>query len=276
MTPLDLSSLTFWEFVSEFGFVMVIVGVVGEAVELVVKWIGRHRGKELPKKETKWLLPFETLFFAILVIGLATEFLGSHKAMRIANRLNAELHTKAEQASKDAGEANERAGKAHERAANAERITEELRSANLMLRSNVAVLEFRINPRTFTQEQTEHAIKSLGVWTNTPFFVEVFRDPDSTRFGERLTDLLKNSGWTLSGFANGLDVTLQKGRYDLPRTQEPVGVEIEISEMKHAAAAGSLNLFLSGCNLQSRVVTNLHPSFVIGGYVVRIRVGTHL
>ena len=44
MTALDSSWLKFWEFVSEFGFIMVIVGVVGEGTELVVKWIERRKG----------------------------------------------------------------------------------------------------------------------------------------------------------------------------------------------------------------------------------------
>jgi len=35
MSFLDSSSLSFWESVSKFGFVMVIVGVVGEGAELV-------------------------------------------------------------------------------------------------------------------------------------------------------------------------------------------------------------------------------------------------
>ena len=74
MTFMDSSSLTFWEIISEVGFIMVVVGVVGEGAELVVEWIKRHEEGGTRKKR-KWLLPVETLSFVILVVGLAMEFL---------------------------------------------------------------------------------------------------------------------------------------------------------------------------------------------------------
>jgi hypothetical protein len=37
MTTLDSSWLKFWEFVSEFGFIMVIIGVIGEGTELKIQ-----------------------------------------------------------------------------------------------------------------------------------------------------------------------------------------------------------------------------------------------
>jgi hypothetical protein len=163
MTFMDSSSLTFWEIISEVGFILVIVGVVGEGAELVVEWIKRHE-PEGTRKKRKWLLPVETLSFVILVVGLALEFLGSHEAMRIADAQNASLNKEAADARKDAGVAiesaavvkkdaaiaNERAGianklagQANERAAIIEATNTALSLQVEALRSNNFELEVK-------------------------------------------------------------------------------------------------------------------------------------
>jgi hypothetical protein len=168
MTFMDSSSLTFWEIISEVGFIMVIVGVVGEGIELVVEWLERHK-PEGTQKKPQWLLPVATLSFVILVVGLAMEFLGSHNAMRIADSQNARLNKEAADARKDAGvaiesaavvkkdaalaneragianklagQANERAGQADERAAIIEATNTALSVQAEALRSNNLELE---------------------------------------------------------------------------------------------------------------------------------------
>jgi hypothetical protein len=142
MTAFDSSWLKFWEFVSEFGFIMVIVGVVGEGIELVVEWGERRKGKAIAPKKPRWLLPVETFSFAILVIGLAMEFLGSHNAMRIADAENVRL--------------NGLASAANERAANTE-------SNNLVLQAKVLQLEnkLRTQVRQITPTDNDEFIAFL-------------------------------------------------------------------------------------------------------------------
>ena len=88
MSVIDASWLKFWGFVSEIGFVMVIVGVIGEGAELLVKWVERRREKATPKKKLTWLLPVETASFVVLVVGLAMEFVGGYIAKQIMDAEN--------------------------------------------------------------------------------------------------------------------------------------------------------------------------------------------
>jgi hypothetical protein len=91
MIDLESASLKVWEFVAAVGFVAVIIGVAGESAELIARWVERCRGKRLPKKIRRWILPVETIFFSLLVLGLAVEFFGSQKAQQIADRQNSIL-----------------------------------------------------------------------------------------------------------------------------------------------------------------------------------------
>jgi len=178
MTALDSSWLKFWEFVSEFGFIMVIVGVVGEGTELVVKWIERRKGKATAPTKVRWLLPVETLSFAILVVGLGMEFLGSHNAMRIADAQNVRL--------------NGLASAANERAANTE-------SNNLVLRSNVVALELKIQPRTITGIQQEKFIKLLTNVPKCPIRIHCGNVDNETKiYASQLRGMLDAAGYNAS------------------------------------------------------------------------------
>lgn len=133
MTDLDSDSLKFWQSFSEWGFCLVIVGVFGESVDLIAKWLIRCRKRRLPKRVDKWMLPLESVFWIILCVGLAMEFLGGHKAMLIADRQNAILTAKAEQAGKEAAEANKQAAASNERAGKAIEFSSEIASTNAQL-----------------------------------------------------------------------------------------------------------------------------------------------
>lgn len=88
MTALDLSSLKIWESVGEWGFVFVWVGVAGEGVEIFIKLFRPN----LYDRKKFCLDVIGAIFWMILVAGLAVEFWGNHKAMRIADAENARLH----------------------------------------------------------------------------------------------------------------------------------------------------------------------------------------
>src|SRR5947208_7750223 len=103
MTDVD-SQVRFWVALSEWGFVAVIVGVLGEGVELVQEWRAKFQ-RTSGVKPSGYLLPFETFFFVLLVLGLAAEFWGSHKAVRLSELQNAYLNNEAAQARKEAAEA---------------------------------------------------------------------------------------------------------------------------------------------------------------------------
>ncbi len=105
MTILDSESLRFWESVGEVGFCLVIVGVLGEGAEIVVKLFRQELYK---RKQLRFDL-FAAVCWVILVVGLAVEFWGNHKAMRIAAKESDRLNVEAGHARELAGEANERA-----------------------------------------------------------------------------------------------------------------------------------------------------------------------
>jgi len=196
MVSLDSELLRFWERVSEIGFIAVIIGVMLEVAELCAKWYERCKAKRFPKKLHRWILPIETLGFSILVIGLAVEFLGSHKAMQIADRQNSVL-------AKDAAEGNRLAGVANERASSNELQVAQLIRDNLILRSNEAELELKTQWRTITPEQETNLIHVLSPVSNSLpngqksvlVMAEGADNPETQRYANRIADVLKNCGF---------------------------------------------------------------------------------
>jgi hypothetical protein len=151
MINLDPDSLKFWQSFSEWGFWLVIVGVFGESVDLVAKWLVRCRKKRLPKRVDRWMLPLESFFWIILCVGLAMEFLGGHKAMLIAGQQNAILTNKAEQAGKDAADARLEVARITQTNLSLVNSIEQLRSTNLWWQA-------KLQPRTITPMQVTNFI----------------------------------------------------------------------------------------------------------------------
>jgi hypothetical protein len=177
---------------------MVIVGVVGEVVELIVKWIERWKAKSIPKKELKWVLPIETVFFLILVVGLAMEFWGSHKAMRIADDANAALNAEAGDARKEAGEAIKQAALANER-------SKQLESTNVILRLDLLSLETVVQWRTITAKQETNLIEGLSKFIKEkPTEVKAVTvgavtstDAESVMYALRIAAVLREAGFDI-------------------------------------------------------------------------------
>lgn len=107
MTTLDSSALSAWGALADLGCFLVIVGIVGESAELLVKWGKKKRFRDgfslrfdeknrrklvlLIKVIKPKILPVETVFVGMVVTGLAIEFLGTHKANGILYKNNSDL-----------------------------------------------------------------------------------------------------------------------------------------------------------------------------------------
>src|SRR6266446_1909351 len=183
MSFLDSSSLSFWESVSEFGFVMVIVGVVGEGAELVVKWRKRRREESILEKESPWMLPIETAFFALLVLGLAVEFIGSHKAMRIAREESNRLAVIAANANKLAEETH--------------LMSVRLEATNLVLRSNVAALEASVHWRSIPEEKRREFTAMLAESVKGVVLVSAYENGtiEAEFFAKDIREMLESAGF---------------------------------------------------------------------------------
>jgi hypothetical protein len=205
--------LRFWEWISEAGFIAVIFGVALEVADLWAKWYERCNARRLPKMLHRWLLPVETFGFSILIIGLAVEFLGSHKAMQIAERENSIL-------AKDAADANKLAGLANERAASNELQV-------LKAQSALATLQLLVQWRTISPMQETNLIKHLKPFTqanSARVLVNVEgNNPESKWFANRIVDVLKQCGFnaTLSGTSNF-------------GVKSAEGIEIDVKSFQHA------------------------------------------
>ena len=102
------SWITLAERISIVGFALVILGVIGEGCEIAAKWAARRkRLKEVFDGEYRRLilsivwrirhheLEYETLFFILVVLGLAIELGASSAAMILQGKDNAILHDRA-------------------------------------------------------------------------------------------------------------------------------------------------------------------------------------
>ena len=130
----DSSQLEYWEAVAKCGFIAVIVGVAGEGIELISKWLEYWRRKEFKAKTKIRLLTLESFFFAMVVIGLAVEFWGSQQVELIADSQNTKLEKLASETALQA---------------------QELRRENLLLEAN-------IQPRRITPDQRLIILNELG------------------------------------------------------------------------------------------------------------------
>ena len=112
MSASDSFRLMIWELVAAVGVVMVIVGILGEGSELLVKWVGKKKYKKfqagmddglrwflaiLVKFVRPRILEVETFAFALVVLGLVAEFWGSQESQQILGKNNLQLNLAAEQ-----------------------------------------------------------------------------------------------------------------------------------------------------------------------------------
>ena len=112
-----LSTFRFWTHLAEFGCVMVIIGIVGEGFELVVKWwkkrwfsvgFGNRLGN-LSRVGVDWLirrcrnriLEIETISLALVAAGLLIEIVSSHVAYGISDSQNDTLNKEAADARRE-------------------------------------------------------------------------------------------------------------------------------------------------------------------------------
>ena len=132
---LNLSSVTqdTWENISEIGFVVVIGGVVLEAVDLIHKWRKRGKVGSEPVKEHDGFLIVESISLILVVVGLAVELFASHRASLLAHEKTNELQQQTKDAVTKAGKADKEAADANERASANERQVAALNQSTLKL-----------------------------------------------------------------------------------------------------------------------------------------------
>jgi hypothetical protein len=133
MSAADAASLRFWESVADVATWAVIIGVAGEVIEILLKFLKlkfdkrRKSDPQLhPPKHIEWierhdigLEIFGGVFWMLVVLGLIFEWRGSHKAKDITDREARRLTQQLDAATTSAGEA--------------KKETEQLRKANLEL-----------------------------------------------------------------------------------------------------------------------------------------------
>ena len=137
--------LNFWREVGDWGFILVLGGVIGEVLAAaIVGIINKRHSAEKPESILRWedrLSRYEVLAGWILIIGLGMEYQGHKKETFILDADNAALYESGKSSEERAGNAIKLAAAANERAANTE-------SNNLVLRSIVAELEARVQWRS--------------------------------------------------------------------------------------------------------------------------------
>jgi hypothetical protein len=147
----------------------------------------------------------ERLFVMTVAIGVAIELV----AVLFSLRENAQLH-------RDAGEAKGLAAAANERTAIIE-------SNNLVLRSNVAVLEFKLQPRIIYPQQITNFVYLTQLIPKIPIKIcTVIGPDDSATFAIQLRGILRAAGFGTDPSANLADVTLDERR---PFVYRPLGAQ---------------------------------------------------
>jgi hypothetical protein len=192
MTSLDLTSLKFWESVGLWGFVFVWVGVAGEGVEIFIKLF---RAKLYDRKKRIFDV-IGAVFWIILVVALATEFLGNMKAMQIADGVNSRLNAEAGQARKDAGEAMKQAGAAIERAAMVESNNAVLSLRIEELHSNNLALEQQMQPRLI---ESSRATTRLTQFAGTKAVIISATGGDCPSTANQIGGILQAAKWNVEG-----------------------------------------------------------------------------
>jgi len=191
MTASDSELLNFFSSLAIFGCLVVFVGVFGESAEFIVKW-GRKRRFRKRLNETNRrrlvgfvkvirpkLLPIETGFFAVLVIGLAIEILGSFAAERMQSKANSELMATNILISLQ---------------------IEQFRSTNFVLQAKVLNLEAAAKDRTITDVQSNLFMILIKDYPQTPIKVFVgVEDYETDMYARKIRQMLDAAGYGDNG-----------------------------------------------------------------------------
>ena len=137
---------------------MVIIGVALEFVDLGVRWSKRHKVVSILAEESCWVLWVESFALFLVCLGLGVELWGSHKATFFARQKTNQLTIEAKGAFDKAASAEDEAGKSIVFAARIGTTNAQLVADNLVLRSNVVVLESAVQWRTITATQESNMI----------------------------------------------------------------------------------------------------------------------
>lgn len=200
MNSLDSTSLTFWESVGLWGFIFVWVGVAGEGVDIFIKLFC----KKLHERKKHSLDVIGAVFWVVLVIALAIEFLGNVQAMRIADLINSRLNDEAGQARKAAGEANERASTNEAQVATLEKETADakLETAKIELDKaelgrKVGVLFDENTPRflLINPEKLHEELRKRPKGTFEILYLAT--DQEASFFAKLLASDLQRDGWKM-------------------------------------------------------------------------------
>lgn len=105
MESLSEPLLIFWRAFGDWGFILVIVGVLGEVLAAAGETVLEKFSSDLLDKWRPRLKRYEIIAGWILIIGLAMEYEGHKNETVILDSDNAKLYFKAEQAGKDAADA---------------------------------------------------------------------------------------------------------------------------------------------------------------------------
>lgn len=249
-----LSTFWFWTCLEIIGGFLVAVGCIGEW------YLFGHpakAGHELSHRRS------ELQYIVAVAVGVSMEFLAILHSIPETIRLERNVV--------DIGTTNAQlvASNLAERAK-----VDELEQQMAQTSNNVAQVNAKITPRTFNAEQIAYAHVFWGKFSGTPFVMESFADPDSTRFAEKLESLLNNCNWTEAGIMNGGNIFIGQGAGGSLQTAEPIGVVIEVNQNEPLKAGSALDLFLYRCHIESKLSFVPNPQVVVGGQGVHVRVGT--
>src|SRR5581483_4401369 len=138
----DASSLEFWETIADVGTVLVMVGVTGEGLDIVLKICKR---KVKNARFHNWLEKHDfaieiwgAIFWIMVVVGLAIEFKGNHKAQQIVTVENTRMRQKA-------GDAIALAGMVSVQAASTSNNVAKMNPTNQPVRSITATVRLYMN-----------------------------------------------------------------------------------------------------------------------------------
>jgi len=191
------SFASWWSNFADFSAGVVTIGVVGEAIELTPKIIKAVQNwrvfiKQRARFESllKWFEKHEHaldiwggVFWALIVLGLAGELLGSISARHFDSLTIGQLTEKSSVAIRDAADSNMR--------------SKQLESTNLLLQIKLSQLDAKSRWRSITPEQKMAFIESTKALTKMPVRIrmEATANAEVKSFGEQIRALLDAAGF---------------------------------------------------------------------------------